>query len=133
MPTINRLEKKDKSTYHSNTDMRELRRKAYSLTAWKKLRMQHIKEHPLCAVCERKGVIRPATQVHHIVSPFQGGRVNYERFLDPNNLESICPICHGLEHQKEKGYVSPTEMLKVLDEIMSEVEDGDTGDNNKTL
>ena len=129
MPYINRLEKKDKSTYHSNTDMRELRKKAYNMTAWKKLRLQHLKEHPLCAVCERKGVVRPASQVHHIVSPFKYGKVNYERFLDPNNLESICPVCHSLEHQKERGFIPADEMVKILDEIMSEAEDDNSGDN----
>lgn len=133
MPTINRLPKREKSTYHSPTNMRELRKKAYGLTAWKKLRDAHIKSHPLCASCERKGVVRPASQVHHIISPFKGGKVNYEKLLDPNNLESICPVCHAEEHNKESGFVSASEMVKILDELMSEVEDEDTGSDNQEL
>lgn len=123
MPTINLGPKKQKSTYHSPTDMREMRRKAYNLTAWRNLREAHLKYHPLCAECEKKGVVRPATQVHHIISPFKGGKVNYERFLDPNNLESICPVCHAAIHNKEQGHISASEMVKVLDEIMAEIDD----------
>lgn len=122
MPTINLGPKKQKSTYHSPTDMRELRRKAYNLTAWRKLREAHLKYHPLCAECERKGVVRPATQVHHIISPFKGGQVNYERFLDPNNLESICPVCHAILHQKERGYKEPQKIIEEIDVLLDGIE-----------
>lgn len=130
MPTIVKLPKKEKSTYHSNTDMRELRRKAYNLTAWRKLREAHLKSHPVCAECERQGRVRPASQVHHIISPFRRGQVDYVKLLDPNNLESICPVCHAELHNKEKGYVPAAEMVKILDEIMAEVDDEDTGGND---
>lgn len=118
MPWINTPKKKEKSNFHNDTPMRELRQKAYQNKNWKTLRESHLKRHPLCEVCLEKGVVTPAGQVHHKVSPFSRGRIDWELFLDDNNLESICPTCHALKHQEERGYKSPEQTIKELDELL---------------
>lgn len=56
---------------------------------WKKFRQSFLYQHPLCAVCEKKGLLTPATEVHHIKPLSEGG----ER-LDPRNCMALCHVCH---------------------------------------
>jgi 5-methylcytosine-specific restriction protein A len=44
---------------------------------------------PLCAECERRGVVTLATDVHHIVAKRDGGLDEIE------NLEPLCHACHS--------------------------------------
>lgn len=60
--------------------------------AWKRIRDRHIKEHPLCELCEQQGVLRPAEEVHHRLPLADGG--THER----NNLVSLCRSCHMKIH-----------------------------------
>lgn len=65
----------------------------------------------LCEDCLQKGIIRPATEVHHII-PIESGR-NYEEkcrlAYDPENLRCLCSDCHHKAHIKlgshSYGYV----------------------------
>lgn len=130
MPTINKLPKKPKSTEHADTDMRELRRKAYDDVRWRKLRTHYMQQHPLCEECLKHGKVNAGTlanplQVHHLKSPFIKGTINWQMFLDEDNLETICGECHGKLHAEEKGYVSPADVLKALEALFEEVEDED--------
>lgn len=126
MPTIAKIERKPKSTFHNTTETRELRAKAYRSTKWQKLRLVHLKNEPLCQECLRNGRITAAEQVHHKKSFIQNGEINWNLFLDEDNLESICSACHGIEHQKEKGYQDPKKVLELLDAIFEgEFEDDD--------
>ena len=127
MPTITRLERKPKSNFHSKTASREVRQKAYNSTAWRKLRTYHIKTEPLCQMCLSRGIIRPADSVHHKLSPFRNGEVDWTLFLDPDNLLSICRQCHGEEHGREE---SPEETIEKLDELLNNV-DNTTEDEDK--
>ena len=120
MPTINKLPKKKKSTKHSNTDRRELRKSAYNTTVWRKLRMSYMKEHPVCEECIKNGKVTAADSIHHKKSPFKGNEVNWNLFLDPDNLESICRECHAKVHAEEHGFISPKEVLRQLEELMND-------------
>lgn len=122
MPVIN-LPKKKKSTFHSDTDKRELRKKAYNNTKWRKTRDVYLHEHPLCEECLKQGRIyggggdRGDIHVHHIITPFQGDKVNMELLLDSNNLMTLCSKCHGEIHgHKEK--ISPITIIEALDELL---------------
>jgi 5-methylcytosine-specific restriction protein A len=44
--------------------------------------------HPLCVSCERKGDIREAAEVDHIIPLHLGGRD------DESNLQGLCIDCH---------------------------------------
>lgn len=123
MPTINKPPKKPKSTYHNETPSRELRKKAYNDTRWRKVRQTYIQNNPLCEECLKEGKVYAGTledplQVHHIKSPFIDGTINYELLLDSNNLETICSYHHSLHHQEEKGYQDPKKIIAILDELL---------------
>ena len=122
MPTINLLPKKKRSTEHKETDMRILRQKAYNNTAWRKLRETYYHNHPLCEECLKKGKVVPGEDIHHKISPFQNGEINYNLLLDENNLETLCRECHGKEH----GYgnkPTPEQVLNALEELMKTIPD----------
>ena len=122
MPTLN-LPQKKKSTYHSNTDMRELRRKAYNNTAWRKTRNTYLHEHPLCEECLKQGRIyagggdRGTIQVHHIKTPFTKGQVNMDLLLDSNNLQTLCAQCHGEIHNKKE--ICAASVIEMLDDLLN--------------
>jgi len=59
--------------------------------AWARLRLAHLREHPLCVLCEAQGRTTGATVVDHRV-PIE---VAPERRLDPANLRSLCVDHHN--------------------------------------
>lgn len=117
-PTINKLPKKPKKVRKA-TDAKKLRAEAYNSQKWKKLRETYLKNNPLCEECLKKGKVTPATSVHHKVSPFKNGEINYNLLLDYNNLESVDHECHAAIHNKEQGHVSPEDVLKQLDDLFN--------------
>lgn len=135
MPTINKPPRKPKSTFHSETEMRELRRMAYNTTEWKKIRQTYLQKHPICEECLKEGRVNAGTiesplNVHHRKSPFINGTINYDLLYDDNNLETICAYHHGLEHTHA---TSPEQMIAILDELLlkDNWDDDDTGNNNQ--
>lgn len=121
MPTIVKLQKKQKpSSGRTETEMRQLRQKAYQNTAWRKQRDLYLHEHPLCEECLKKGKITPAQDIHHKRSPFKKGEINWNLLLDYNNLAALCKECHGTRHAEEQGHISPEEVLRQLDELFDE-------------
>lgn len=120
MPQINKPEKKKKTFERKETDMRKLRQQAYQNTAWRKLRDTYMHQHPICEECLKQGKITPATDVHHIRSPFQHGEINYNLLLDYDNLMALCKDCHGNIHAAQQGHVSPEEVIRQLDDLFNE-------------
>lgn len=133
MPTINKPPRKPKSTFHNETARRELRKKAYNDSRWRKVRQTYLQTHPLCEECLREGKVYAGTlddplQVHHKKSPFQNGTINYDLLLDDHNLETICSRHHALKHQEEKGYQDPQKIIAILDELLLKDDWGDDED-----
>jgi len=64
----------------------------YGTARWKRLRNSYARMHPLCAHCEKTGLITPMVIVDHIKELKDGGDP-----WDPDNLESLCD-----EHHKKK-------------------------------
>jgi len=62
---------------------------AYYDRRWQKVRALYLSKHPLCADCEKNGRLTPATDVHHIVKPGDGGNDS------ENNLMGLCRPCHS--------------------------------------
>lgn len=67
---------------------------------WQHLRRAALEAHPLCVRCERKGVTRSATVVHHIEpveeALFLADKVRL--MFDPANLMPLCDDCHVEVH-----------------------------------
>lgn len=60
---------------------------------WRKLRNAYIAEHPFCEMCDERGVVRDADEVHH-VRAFNG--VDDPLRLDWSNLQAVCRRCHQI-------------------------------------
>ena len=130
MPTINKPQKKI-SAKKNNTDMRLLRQKAYRLPAWRKMRDSYMKEHPICEECLKLGKVTAAEDVHHKLSPFRNGEINWGVLLSYDNLESVCKECHARIHNEKLGHVSPESIIKQLDALFdSSISDKDIEDGN---
>ena len=130
MPTINKPQKKI-SAKKNNTDMRLLRQKAYRLPAWRKMRDSYMKEHPICEECLKLGKVTAAEDVHHKLSPFRNGEINWGVLLSYDNLESVCKECHARIHNEKLGHVSPESIIKQLDALFdNNISDKDIEDGN---
>ena len=72
--------------------------------AWRKLRAWVLRrDHGLCQVCAKTGLITPATEVDHIVSKAEGARRKWGRHQvdGHDNLQAICIDCHKAKTAKE--------------------------------
>jgi 5-methylcytosine-specific restriction protein A len=69
----------------------------YDSVQWKRARLAWLHANPLCAECQRKGMLRPATEVDHI-RPHNGNRA---LFWDRNNWQSLDAACHSQKTIKE--------------------------------
>lgn len=76
------------------------RQRFYTSKAWRSVRDQHLRDNPLCAECLKLDKITPATIVHHIIETKDLPR---DRWLDRDNLESVCSFHHASHHSKRMG------------------------------
>lgn len=68
----------------------------YNSPAWRRLSRAYRQEHPLCELCSKRGVIRTADMVDHIVPIRLGGES-----MDWNNCQSLCHKCHNRKSGRE--------------------------------
>ena len=71
--------------------------KLYADVRWKRASRDYRDCHPLCAECERNGVIKAAECVDHI-KPHRG---DAELFWDRENWQSLCDSCHAVKTRGE--------------------------------
>lgn len=62
---------------------------------WQKARASFLASHPLCTMCEKHGLVTPATVVDHI-RPHRG---NYDLFWDQDNWQALCKRHHDSDKQ----------------------------------
>ena len=75
----------------------------YNSREWRELREQKLRANPLCELCQQKGIVTAAHQVHHIhpiedshsVQEMRKWAFMYE------NLQSVCDQCHNDIHKSE--------------------------------
>lgn len=79
--------------------MQEFAEKFYKGKAWQKCRAYvWSRDRGLCVDCMRRGLIRPAVEVHH-VEPLTPANINDPAVsLNPANLVSLCRECHKARH-----------------------------------
>jgi len=72
----------------------------YHSTRWYKLSTRWRIAHPLCEECRKKGIIKAAQCVDHIIPvPV------CEDFFDEKNLQSLCYECNNLKGQRDKALI----------------------------
>lgn len=74
----------------------------YQSPRWRNTRAAVLRDNPLCARCESKGLLQPAKVVDHIV-PVKAGGERYDRA----NLQSLCVPCHNAKTSAERALVRP--------------------------
>lgn len=110
MPTIQKGGTRRYNAKREANDLdRKKRQRIYQNPLWKRLRDAHLREHPLCEVCELEGKITLAEDCHHWRS-FTEGRNEMEMktlAFDPRNLTALCKLCHWeIHHGRLKGVKS---------------------------
>jgi len=66
--------------------------------AWERLRAYVLQREPLCRPCQERGIVRPATLVHHL-DPIREGNTN----LPPlDRLVPLCEACHARVHSRRE-------------------------------
>lgn len=71
----------------------------YSLPVWtEELRPNQLLKEPFCRECTRCGFRVYATDVDHI----RDHKGDWSRFVDPDNLESLCHSCHSRKTMREQ-------------------------------
>lgn len=66
---------------------------------WQRIRARILAAHPLCVECEKRGIIKLATDVDHI-RPHKG---NPFLMWDEDNLQPLCHECHSRKTAREDG------------------------------
>ena len=81
---------KDKNkTYHERYNS------FYQSAEWKALRESRFAfAEGLCELCRKKGIVRAAREIHHIV-PIEK---DWSKRLDYDNLIALCSDCHNQQH-----------------------------------
>ena len=67
---------------------------------WRKARETYLRSHPVCRLCEAKGIVRAASVVDHIV-PHRGDQALF--WDSAGNWQSLCVPCHSAKTVREDG------------------------------
>ena len=67
---------------------------------WLKVSKLYRQEHPLCVMCEKKGILKLAECVDHIIAV---SGPDDPLFYEPSNWQSLCHSCHSEKTAKEDG------------------------------
>lgn len=70
----------------------------YSSHSWRKLRALKISADPCCEDCAKRGLVKAADEVHHVVAR----SVDASIAMDIDNLMSLCKTCHSRRTVRER-------------------------------
>lgn len=79
-----------KAQKQSASDDYKERNRFYQRSAWKRVRLAHLQDEPLCRSCRKAGRLAEAKIVDHIIPITDGG----DEYADVN-LQSLCTSCHN--------------------------------------
>lgn len=88
-------------TQYNQTARKSTADKRYKTQAWKAYSESFRRAHPLCAECERKGLVTASTLVDHIIRVNFGGS-----FHDRTNHQPMCFDCHQDKSFAERNGLS---------------------------
>lgn len=101
--------------------------KWYALKTWRTRRANWLAKHPLCAECERQGLVNVAVDVDHI----EDHRGDWMAFIS-GAVQSLCKRCHGVKTRALRGrQVELAKRLAMLHAV-SLSPDADTIDAHST-
>lgn len=74
----------------------------YHTSRWTRLAKSFLSTHPLCAECARKGMVKAAECVDHVV-PWP---ICEDYFFDTRNLQSLCSRCNIEKGNHDKKQIA---------------------------
>ena len=81
---------------------KEYSKSFYNSIAWKECRESFLKSRNyLCEECLKKGILTPASDVHHIIEITPDNITNPRITLNHKNLKALCKECHNREHSSK--------------------------------
>ena len=72
--------------------------KMYQSIRWRNRRKRFLLKNPFCVECLKNGRFEYADIVDHII-PHKG---DWDLFINYDNLQSLCRVCHGKKSVKER-------------------------------
>jgi len=94
--------RKDYPTYSKKNSKDNLNNRAvYNTNQWRYLRLEKLRNNPLCEKCLENDKIELAIDVHHI-KPISSVKNIYDKQIigfDYKNLQSLCKKCHNDIHK----------------------------------
>lgn len=66
---------------------------------WRRMRTVFLQANPLCAYCERKGLVTASSVVDHVVPH----RFDPDLFWDESNWQALCKPCHDTVKAAEEA------------------------------
>ena len=86
----------------------------YTTWAWRRCKESFLaSKGRLCEICLSKGVISPATQVHHRVPITPENLSNPEITMNHANLMALCDECHHEQHRKKRWRCDPAGHVRI--------------------
>ena len=86
------------------SDLRTSHERGYG-AAWQRARATHLRQHPLCVMCDSEGLVKAANVVDHII-PHRG---NLTLFWDMTNWQSLCKQ----HHDSDKAMLERTGQVRI--------------------
>lgn len=81
--------------------MQKFAERFYKGKAWQRVRaVAWSRDRGLCQDCLKRGIIRPAHEVHHIVELTPDNIEDANVSLNLDNLTSLCKDCHAQRHKQ---------------------------------
>lgn len=65
-----------------------------------RIRREHFQRHPLCVHCDRKGIVRAATELDHVIALENGGIDSPDPFV---NRQGLCADCHAKKTERDNA------------------------------
>lgn len=94
----NKRKTKQPRLSHNDPDYDIKAQEFYQSKQWRALSKRHKQQNPLCLHCLEYGLTTPADVADHIIEI----RDDWEKRLDPSNLQSLCHACHNTKTAKER-------------------------------
>lgn len=75
-------------------------------TAWRSTRSAALESQPFCVDCAKRGILTPATDVHHIkpVESIKDPETMVRMTYDQRNLACLCHHCHVERHKLMRSH-----------------------------
>ena len=89
-----------------NIQQQRDKQEIYNSREWRELRVEKLRDKPLCQMCEEKQRYVSAHCVHHIMPIETAATMEEMRRLafNPANLMSLCDECHHKIHEEMRSF-----------------------------